>query len=394
MSHKKGITLHKIFALLIIIGLVYFIILHFKAEKKAPAPTMPPRPVKTAKAFTKSVDNYIESFGNLSADQSVDIISQVTGQIKEIKFCEGDIVKKGQLLVIIDEATYKAELDKDEAALMQDKIDLALKKDALKRNQQLFEKKLISEFDFEKYKSDVAAAEAALKMDNANIESAKINLSYCKITSPIDGVAGKKLVDAGNIVTANQGPKLSNIKTIDPLSINFTISERYLSILREAMAKGQLKVTIKPDDYSQKEYEGVLKAIDNIVDNDTGTISLKAKIPNEAKELWPGQFVRVRLVINIADNAILIPYEAIQLGQNGDYIYVITDGKAEIRDSLETGIRDGDNIVVKDKIKAGETVVTVGQMGLAPGVPVVDITEETDKLDKDTDANSNQKDNK
>jgi len=392
MSHKKGITLHKIFALLIIIGLVYFIILHFKAEKKAPAPTMPPRPVKTAKAFTKSVDNYIESFGNLSADQSVDIISQVTGQIKEIKFCEGDIVEKGQLLVVIDEATYKAELDKDEAALTQDKIDLALKKDALKRNQQLFEKKLISEFDFEKYKSDVAAAEAALKMDNANIESAKINLSYCKITSPIDGVAGKKLVDAGNIVTANQGPKLSNIKTIDPLSINFTISERYLSILREAMAKGQLKVTIKPDDYSQKEYEGVLKAIDNIVDNDTGTISLKAQIPNQTKELWPGQFVRVKLVINIADNAVLVPYEAIQLGQNGDYIYVITDGKAEIRDSLETGIRDGDNIVVKNKIKTGETVVTVGQMGLAPGVPVVDITEETEKLDKTTDATSNQKD--
>ena len=392
MSHKKGITLHKIFALLIIIGLVYFIILHFKAEKKAPAPTMPPRPVKTAKAFTKSVDNYIESFGNLSADQSVDIISQVTGQIKEIKFCEGDIVEKGQLLVVIDEATYKAELDKDEAALTQDKIDLALKKDALKRNQQLFEKKLISEFDFEKYKSDVAAAEAALKMDNANIESAKINLAYCQITSPIDGVAGKKPVDAGNIVTANQGPKLGNIKTIDPLSIYFTISERYLSILREAMAKGQLKVTIKPDDYSQKEYEGFLKAIDNIVDNDTGTISLKAKIPNKTKELWPGQFVRVKLVINIADNAVLVPYEAIQLGQNGDYIYVITDDKAEIRDSLETGIRDGDNIVVKDKIKAGETVVTVGQMGLAPGVLVVDITEETDKLDKTTDATSNQKD--
>ena len=392
MSHKKGITLHKIFALLIIIGITYFISLHFKAEKKNPAPTMPPRPVKTAKAFTKSVDNYIESFGNLSADQSVDIISQVTGQIKEIRFCEGDIVKKGQLLVVIDEATCKAELDKDKAALDQNKIDLALKKDALKRNQQLFEKKLISEFDFEKYKSDVAAAEAAVKLDEANLESAKINLSYCQITSPIDGVAGKKLVDAGNIVTANQGPKLSNIKTIDPLSINFTISERYLSILREAMAKGQLKVTIMPDDYSQKEYEGVLKAIDNIVDNDTGTISLKAKIPNETKELWPGQFVRVKLVINIADNAVLVPYEAIQLGQNGDYIYVITNGKAEIRDSLETGIRDGDNIVVKDKIKAGETVVTVGQMGLAPGVPVVDITEETDKLDKTSDATSNQKD--
>ena len=392
MSHKKGITLHKIFALLIIIGIAYFISLHFKAEKKTPAPTMPPRPVKTAKAFTKSVDNYIESFGNLSADQSVDIISQVTGQIKEIRFCEGDIVKKGQLLVVIDEATCKAELDKDKAALDQNKIDLALKKDALKRNQQLFEKKLISEFDFEKYKSDVAAAEAAVKLDEANLESAKINLSYCQITSPIDGVAGKKLVDAGNIVTANQGPKLSNIKTIDPLSINFTISERYLSILREAMAKGPLKVTIMPDDYSQKEYEGVLKAIDNIVDNDTGTISLKAKIPNETKELWPGQFVRVKLVINIADNAVLVPYEAIQLGQNGDYIYVITNGKAEIRDSLETGIRDGDNIVVKNKIKTGETVVTVGQMGLAPGVPVVDITEETEKLDKTTDATSNQKD--
>ena len=392
MSHKKGITLHKIFALLIIIGITYFISLHFKAEKKNPAPTMPPRPVKTAKAFTKSVDNYIESFGNLSADQSVDIISQVTGQIKEIRFCEGDIIKKGQLLVVIDEATCKAELDKDKAALDQNKIDLALKKDALKRNQQLFEKKLISEFDFEKYKSDVAAAEAAVKLDEANLESAKINLSYCQITSPIDGVAGKKLVDAGNIVTANQGPKLSNIKTIDPLSINFTISERYLSILREAMAKGPLKVTIMPDDYSQKEYEGVLKAIDNIVDNDTGTISLKAQIPNQTKELWPGQFVRVKLVINIADNAVLVPYEAIQLGQNGDYIYVITNGKAEIRDSLETGIRDGDNIVVKNKIKTGETVVTVGQMGLAPGVPVVDITEETEKLDKTTDATSNQKD--
>jgi multidrug efflux system membrane fusion protein len=382
MPSKYSSLLKKIIGLALIFLLAYFIYSHIKAAKKEPVSAIPPRPVKTAKAEIKDVDLYIESFGTLSGDKSVNVVSQVTGQIEAIHFDEGDKVKKGQLLISIDDKTYQADIDSAQAALEEDMANLKLKEDALKRNKLLYDKKLISDFDFEKYKTDVAAAQAAVAVDEAKIKAAQINLDYCKITSPIEGVAGKNKLDPGNVISANSGPTLVNIKTINPLSVDFTITERYLSAIRDAMKAGKLKVVIKPDDIEQKEFGGYLKAIDNSVDTDSGTILLTADVPNDDKELWPGQFVKVKLIIGMQKDAILVPYSAVQLGQNGNYIFVISkDNKADLRDKVETGIRDGDDIVIKSGIDSGETVVIEGQMGLAPGASVVDITDEAESQD-------------
>lgn len=384
MVQKKN-SLTKEVIIIFAVGLLAFGLYHHfsKPEKKQASLAMPPRPVKTAQAINKDVDLYIESFGTLKGNKSVNIVSQVTGQIKEIHFDEGDHIKKGQLLISIDDSTYQTDLESAQASLKEDTANLKLKQDALRRNKILYNKKLISEYDFEKYKTDVAAAEAAVDIDKAKIKTAQINLDYCHITSPIDGVAGKNKLDPGNVITANSGPTLVNIKTINPLSVDFTITEKYLSAIRDAMKNGKLKVIIKPDDIDDKEYKGYLKAIDNSVDASTGTILLTATIPNDNRELWPGQFTNVKLIIGMSKNAVLVPYAAVQLGQKGNYVFLITeDNKAKLVDGIDTGIRDGDNIIVKgDKIKAGDTVVIEGQMGLSPGATIVDITNEPQSQD-------------
>jgi multidrug efflux system membrane fusion protein len=305
----------------------------------------------------------------------VDIKSQVTGAIKEINFTEGTELKKGDLLFTIDPSPYQASLDKAKATLMEDLADLKLKKNTFERNKKLFEKQLISQQDFDTYESDMAAAEAKVENDNAEIELAKINLDYCYIRSPVDGLAGKRQVDLGNIVTANSGPILVNIKTIDSLYVDFTIPEGQLFNVRKAMEEGKLKVEVLLEDQEEKPFSGELELLDNAVDNTTGTVLLRAVVTNKDRALWAGQFVTVRLILGIKKDAVLVPYEAVQLGQKGPYLFVVTSqNKADLR-LVKTGTRQKDNIVIEEGVNVGEKVVTSGQLGLSPGVGVVDIAE-------------------
>jgi membrane fusion protein, multidrug efflux system len=367
-------TSDKLFGLLkfAVVLLIIFLTVFFvsKFMKKPVKTSIPPRSVETAIAEKKDVIVFIESFGNLDSPNDVDIKSQVTGQIKEVHFKEGNLVKSGDMLFTIDPSQYKAQLERAEAALIQDLAKLKLNKDTVERNRKLLEKELISQQDFDKLQTDVTSAEASVKTDNANIDLAKINLNYCYITSPIDGITGKRQVDPGNIVTANTGPTLVNVKTIDPLYIDFTIPERDLVAVRKAMSEGKLKVVITLDGNS---YDGELHFLDNAVDNTTGTVMLRAIIPNQEMKLWAGQFVRVRLHLAVKKDAVVVPYEAVQIGQQGNYIFVITpDKKADLR-NVTVGSKEDDHIIIEDGIKAGEAVVTVGQMGLRPGSPVAEV---------------------
>lgn len=365
--------------LLIIFLAVFFI---SKLIKKPVRTMIPPRSVETALAEKKDVIIFIESFGNLNSPNNVDIKSQVTGQIKEAHFKEGDLVKAGDMLFTIDPSQYKAQLERAEAALIQDLAKLKLNQDTVERNRKLLEKELISQQDFDKLQTDVTSAEASVKTDNANIDLAKINLNYCYIASPIEGVTGKQQVDPGNIVAANTGPTLVNVKTIDPLYIDFTIPERDLVTVRKAMSEGRLKVVITLEkgtgtaqDDLQKDgnsYDGELHFLDNAVDNKTGTVMLRAIAPNHDSKLWPGQFVTVRLHLAVKKDAVVVPYEAVQIGQQGNYVFVVTpDKKADLR-NVTVGNKEDDHIIIEDGIKAGETVVTVGQMGLRPGTPIAE----------------------
>jgi multidrug efflux system membrane fusion protein len=344
-------------------------------EKKPAKREIPPRPVSTAIAATKDVPDYLDSFGNLNCLTDVNIMSQVTGEIKEAYFTGGQDVKKGDPLFLIDPAPYKAQLEKAEAALAADTANLALKKVTFERNKKLLERQLISQQDFDQYKTDVEAGEAQVNLDKALVDLAKINLDYCYINSPMDGRTGKQLVDIGNIVTANSGPTLVNIKTIDTLYMDFTIPETDMPRVRGAMAEDKLKVLVSNVGQEDYAHSGELAFFDNKVDNTTGTVLLRALINNKDRGLWSGQFANIRLVLGTEKEAVVVPYEAVQLGQNGSYVFVV-DGqnKAELR-AVETGPRCEGDIMIKKGVKAGEKVVTVGQMGLAPGVSVIEMKE-------------------
>jgi len=367
---------HK--ALAVLVGLtiacipVIFSATAFARQK--PKPEAPKRPVQTAVAVQGDVPVYLDSFGNLAPSNNVNIISQVTGEIKEVNFNEGQDVKKGDMLFTIDKSPFEAQLAKANAALESDVADLNLKKDIVARNKKLAEQQLISQQDFDKYVADAASAEAKIKLDKANIDLAKINLGYCSIASPIDGVTGKRQVDAGNIVTANSGTPLVNIKTVDPLYVDFTLSESNLKHIRESIEEGDLKVQISPQGDDASIYNGSLELISNTVDVATGTISLRAVVPNPKRKLWPGQFVKVRLILGVEKNAVTVPYEAVKLGQKGSYLFVITaDNTADLR-QVTCGPQVDDDIVIESGVKAGERVVTSGQMGLSPGVCVIEAT--------------------
>ena len=356
-----------------LISVCIFSLLLGGCSRKPTKPPVHPRPVKIATAIQKDVPIYIDSFATLAAYNDVNIEAQVTGKIEKAHFKGGDTVSKGDPLFTIDPKKYKADLDKAQAALTGDTFDMQLKKDTLERNKKLFEKKLISQQDFEQYKTESDAAEALVQTDKADLELAKINLGYCYIVSPIDGLTGKHLLDPGNIVIENNGPVLVNIKTIDPLYADFTIPERDFPKVHAQMKENILDVTINPAG-DEKSYEGKVTLINNTVDPDTGTILLRAEVQNPERTLWVGQYATIRLTVRTEKNAVLVPVEAVQLGQKGMYIYVVTDkNTAELREDIVVGQQQEECLVIGKGVSAGERVVTYGQLGLRDGIPVVDI---------------------
>ncbi|MGD2279462.1 MAG: efflux RND transporter periplasmic adaptor subunit [Candidatus Omnitrophota bacterium] len=330
-----------------------------------------PRPVQVATAVKKDVPIYIDSFGTLTSINSADVKAQVTGEVKEVHFKEGDKLEKGDLLFVIDPDPYQALLKEAEAALAGDLADFKLKKDTYERNKELFGQGLISKQEYEGYLTEMAAAEAKVELDKANVKTAKINLNYCYITSPVKGLAGKRQVDIGNVVPANTGPTLVNVKTMEELYVDFTVPEGEIGAVRESMAAQKPKVRITIEGQENGSFEGELDFIDNTIDDVTGTVSLRATIPNEEQKLWPGQFARVRLILGTEKGAVIVPFTAVQLGKKGYYAFVINRKKRADLRLVTVGSREGNDIIVKTGIKAGETVVTAGQMGLAPGLPVV-----------------------
>lgn len=363
----------KIVLLVIIIALGFLVMNMFK---KPPKTAIPPRPVETAVAVQKDVPIYIESFGNLYSPNDVQIKSRISGQITEEKFKEGSEVKKGDLLVVIDPRPYKVALDKAKALLAQDSADLKLKKDTFERNKVLFEKQLISQQDFDRFETDFLSAQAKVQLDQAGVDEAALNLEYCYIRSPINGLAGKTQADLGNMIVAIQETVLVNIKEVDNLYVDFTIPETRLQDVRQAMSADKLQVEVSIENDKNGPYKGQLEMIENTVDNTTGTVLLRAVVPNANRALWPGQFVKVRLILGIEQNAVLVPYKAVQIGQKGDYLFVVSpDNKADLRMVL-AGSRQEDHIVIKKGVQPGEKVVVAGYLALSPQADVIDITEQ------------------
>lgn len=333
-------------------------------------PQMPPPLVTVTNAVAQDVPVYLDEIGKNYAFESVTLMPQVSGQIVERDFVDGASLTKGQLLFVIDPRPYKAQLDAAEAQLAQDKAALDLANSQLKMYAAIADSRAVSQFDYETRKNAVDAGKAQIQAGEAAVESAKLNLDYCYIHSPIDGRAGARLVDTGNVVQANTTSLLS-IQRLDPIYADFTITEQDLTSVRQQMARGTLKALVRlPSDAESDARSGKLTFLDNSVQNATGTVMLRATVPNADHHFWPGVFVDVKLVLETQKGAVLVPNQATQISQKGPFVYVLTaDNTVDLR-PVTLGQRQGDNIVIKSGVKAGERVVVTGQLTIGPGAKV------------------------
>jgi membrane fusion protein, multidrug efflux system len=332
--------------------------------------TLPPPLVTVATATAQDVPKYLDEIGRNVAFESVSVTPQVAGQITERHFQDGDNLKKGQLLFVIDPRPYKAQLDAAKANLQQDNAALELAKIQFERDQELVGTRAISKQDYDTKKNAVDVIQAQIESAKAAIETAQINLDYCYIHSPIDGRAGARLVDVGNVVQANTTSLLS-IQRLDPIYATFTITERDLPDVQKQMSRGMLKAMVRlPNDPDGAARAGKVEFLDNAVQNSTGTVNLRATVSNPDRHFWPGQFVNVKLVLATEKSAVLVPNQATQISQQGPFVYIIKgDNTAELR-PVSLGQRQGDDVVITKGVQAGERVVVTGQLLVRPGGPV------------------------
>jgi len=336
-------------------------------EKKAPpAVERPPAPVSVVAAVAQDVPIYLDEIGRSVAREVVSVQPQVSGRITKIDFADGADVKTGDVLLTIDPRPYQAQLDAAEANLAQAKAALDLAKIQFARVESVADKRAISRQDYDARKNAVEVAEAQVKQNQAAVETARLNLEYCTIRSPIDGRAGQRLVDLGNVVTANSGSLLV-IQRLDPIYADFTVTENNLTAVQRNMARGTLRVEVRLPDEPDKPRDGKLTFLDNSVQDATGTVKLRATIPNGDRRFWPGRFVKVRLVLSTLQGAVLVPAAASQTSAKGPFVYVVKeDFTAELR-AVTLGQRQGDLVVIDQGLKPGERVVMNGQLGVTPG---------------------------
>lgn len=326
----------------------------------------PPAPVTVAQAVAKDVPVYLDQIGKCVAREVVAVQPQVSGRITAIHFVDGANLSKGDLLFTIDPRPFEAQLHAAQADLSRSNAALNLAKTQWGRAETLIQTKAISQEEYDTRKNAVELAQAQVRQADAAVETARLNLEYCSIRSPIDGRAGHRLVDVGNVVKANDAMLLS-IERLDPIYADFTIPQNELTAVQKNMKAGTLKAEVRLPDDPAPPVAGTLTFLDNAVADATGTVKLRATAPNSDHRLWPGRFVRVRLLLSTIPGAILVPAVAPQLSAKGPFVYVVKpDATAEMR-PVKTGQRQGDEVVIEEGVKAGEKVVVTGQLGVTPG---------------------------
>ena len=334
---------------------------------QAAAPTMPPPLVTVVKASAQDVPKYLDEIGHNTAFESVTVTPQVGGRITERHFRDGENLTKGQLLFVIDPRPYQAQVDSAQAALAQAKAALDLAKIQFARDEKVIATRAISRQDYDTKKNTVDVDQAQVDSAQAALETAKLNLEYCFIHSPIDGRAGARLIDVGNVVQANSTSLLS-IQRLDPIYANFTVTETDLPDVQKEMSAGALKASVRlPSEMEHAARIGRVEFLDNAVQNGSGTVNLRATLSNPDRHFWPGQFVDVKLVLSTQKAAVLIPNQATQISQKGPFVYVVKDDDtAELR-PVQLGQRQGDDVVVTTGVAANERVVLTGQLLVRPG---------------------------
>ena len=356
------------------IGLVLLLlVVRLVVVGKKPAPQPAPRPVIVAKVVTRDVPLYLDEIGTCVSVESVKVQAQVSGQIIAREFQDGADVKKGDLLFTIDPRPYQAALDQAKGQLAQAQSQLVLDQITLKRQQELRARGVNAPQDLDVAQGTFNNDKAKVQAAQAAVDAAQVNLDYCTIRSPLDGRAGLRTVDVGNVISGGNagGVVLLSIDRFDQIYTDFTVAEPDVALMRHYFGNPNMKVQTDSPNDDQPPRLGDLYFIDNVVQPGSGTVKARGITPNPDRSLWPGEFVRVRFILDQIKDAKLVPAQAVQISQRGPFIFVLKQDNTVDQRPVRPGQRqDGDMMVIEDGVKPGETVVVTGQLALAPGTKV------------------------
>jgi membrane fusion protein, multidrug efflux system len=341
-----------------------------QASQAAPQP--PPVSVVAASVKQYDVPIYLRGVGTVIAYNNVIVRSQITGQLVKISFIQGQTVKKGDLLAVIDPAPYQAQLDQAIANRDRDQAHLENARIDLNRYNTLAAQKSIAQQYADSQKAIVAQLVATVQADNAIIESARVNLGYTNLTSPIDGVTGIRRIDIGNIIYPTDATGIVDVTQIEPISLIFTLPETDFVEIQEKMSSGPLTVFVDGQNGQQLD-QGKLNLINNQVVQTTGSIRLRAEFPNKEHMLWPGLLVNARLLLDTQHNGLTINASAVQQGPKGSYVYVIDSDETVHMQPVQVGQIYEGQALINSGLKANEKVVVAGQYRLQPGSQVVEL---------------------
>jgi membrane fusion protein, multidrug efflux system len=339
-----------------IVVLLLLLLLRGITGRQKATPPPGPRPVTVAKVMRKDVPLYLDEIGTCTAAETVQVQAQVAGQIIAREFEDGADVKKGDILFRIDPRSF-------EAGLASAQADAALAHATLERQTELRSKQVVAGQDYDTARANAMKADAA-------VASAKVNLDYCTIRSPIEGRTSIRNIDVGNLVGPSS-PPLVTVQRLDPIYTDFTIAEPDIPLVRQHLNGPPLQVLTESENDKIPPRKGELTFIDNAVQVGAGTVRARATTENHDRALWPAQFVHVRLILETLKNAMLVPSSAVQIGQTGPYVFVVkSDSTLDLRQVKPGQKQDDDLQVITDGLKPGETVITRGQLQLAPGMKV------------------------
>jgi len=338
------------------------------AEKNGPRQA-PANPVEAAKVVEKDMPLQIRAVGNAQPYSTVQIKAQVGGPLLNVFFKEGQDVRKGDPLFKIDPRPYEIALKQSEANLARDRAQLKNAEEDVRRYADLAGKDYVTKERYDQLQVNAEVLRAAVKADEAAVENARLQLEYCSIAAPIGGRTGNLLVYPGNLVRANDTSALVVINQTSPIFVSFSVPEQNLPLIKMFMAEGALKVEAYPKDL-EAPVAGTLTFVDNGIDPATGTVQLKATFPNADKALWPGLFVNVVLTLTVEKNVLVVPSPALQTGQSGQFVMVVKSDMTVESRPVTVGRTIGEEAVINTGLKAGETVVTDGQLRLVPGARV------------------------
>jgi membrane fusion protein, multidrug efflux system len=326
-------------------------------------------PVVVAKVERTSIPIELRAIGAGQAFKTVSVESQAAGIVKEVHYRPGQFVREGDLLVKLDDTPFIAALSQAQAALARDTAQAELDKVEVQRYDELYKSGVVSKEQYDQYQATSTSAGATVASDQAAIQNAKIQLSYCSIYAPISGVTGAQLVYPGATVTANSAPVLVVINQISPLYVTFSVPQQYLEQIQGLMARSQLPVQATPTGSAVAE-KGFLSFVNNTVDANTGTIELMGTFANADHRLWPGQYSNVLLRLGEQRNAVVVPSQAIQAGQQGQFVFVVSSAMTVDVRQVTVGQTVENQTEILKGLSTGETVVTDGQVQLVPGTKV------------------------